>query len=225
MINYVALMKDAQKRSVSRDNTVSVKDLTLCHRKKVFSKMYPTQPTDEELYEYVSEQAGHDNIQRLFMMFAPNRFRLEMEVQYEHIRGRIDVYDKLFNNVVDIKTSKSQRLLLKPFKFHQKQVRDYMAMVDSDEGHLIYQMNNFGMYVSFPIYMTAEERKKTLEELKSEAESLRNAIDAGDPSHAKGIYDDSEMSWMCNKCQYLEKCKAIRHLDYDNRNAIGIDQL
>jgi PD-(D/E)XK nuclease superfamily len=174
--------------------------------------MYPTQLTDEELYDYVSEQAGHDNIQRLFMIY-PNRFRSEMEVQYEHIRGRIDIYDRIFNNVIDIKTSKSQRVLLKPFKFHQKQVRNYMAMVDSNEGHLIYQMNNFGTYISFPIYMTAEERKKELEELKSEADSLQNAIDAGDPSSAKGIYDDSEMSWMCNKCKYLQKCQSTRNIE------------
>ena len=188
--------------------------------------MYPTQLTDEELYDYVSEQAGHDNIQRLFMIY-PNRFRLEMEVQYEHVRVRIDVYDKLFNNVIDIKTSKLQRVPLKPFKFHEKQVRYYMAMVDSDEGHLIYQMNNLGAYVSFPIHMSAEERKKTLEELKSEADSLQDAIDVGDPSLAKGIYNDGNMEWMCNRCQYLEKCKAIRHLDYDNRtveiNARGMD--
>jgi hypothetical protein len=136
-----------------------------------------------------------------------------MEVQYGNIRGRVDVYDKILNNVIDIKTSRSQRALLKPFKFHEKQVHYYMAMLDSDEGYLIYQMNNFRMYISFPIHMTAEKRKKALEELKSEADSLSDAIDAGDPSRAKGIYDDSELSWMCNKCQYLRKCQSTRNID------------
>jgi hypothetical protein len=61
-----------------------------------------------------------------------------MDVQYKQVRGRIDIYDKDLNNVVDVKTSKSHQILIKPFKFHEEQDRYYMAMTDSDEGQIIY---------------------------------------------------------------------------------------
>jgi len=56
-------------------------------------------------------------------------------------------------------------------------------MIDSDEGQVIYQMNNFGRYLAFPVYMTSEERKKQLEKLESEAETLLNAINKNYPDN------------------------------------------
>ena len=197
---------------MDKDKTISVKDLTLCHRKKVFSITDPVPMSDVELYNYVSGQADHDVMERLFMMY-PNRLRTEMEVRYKNIKGKIDIFDKYLNNVIDTKTSKSPKILLKPFKFHEEQIRSYMAMTDSEEGQVIYQINHFERYHAFPIYMTAEERKSKLEKLESEAKFLLNAISAGDPSLVKGIYNDNEINWICNKCPYLDKCRSIRHHD------------
>src|SRR5215203_5377448 len=134
MENYIEIVKEAYGQLTTGDRKrVSIKDLTMCHRKKVFTVIDPVPMTDEVLYDYVSGQAAHDVIERLFMVF-PNRFRSEKELQYKNIKGKIDIYDKLLNNVVDIKTSKSQKILLKPFRFHEEQVKYYMAMIDSDEG-------------------------------------------------------------------------------------------
>jgi CRISPR/Cas system-associated exonuclease Cas4 (RecB family) len=209
MENYIQLLKDAHREITSGDESVSVKDLTFCHRKKVFSIIDPIPLSDQELYNYVSGQAAHDVIERLFMRY-PNRFRSEKQVQHNNIIGRIDIYDKLLNNVVDVKASKSQNILLKPFKFHEQQVKYYMAMMDSEEGQILYQMNNFQKYFPFPIYMNTEERKLQLDKLEREAISLRKAIDSRDPSLARGIYNDDEMKWLCNSCPYLDKCKTIR---------------
>jgi|SRR5215207_1816992 len=211
MEDYVAILKEAREQLMSKDGTISIKDLTLCQRKKVFSIVDPVPMTDEDLYYYISGQADHEIIQRHFMIY-PNRFRAELEVQYEQVRGRIDIYDKLYNNVIDIKTSKSQKILLRPFKFHEKQVKYYMAIMDSDEGQIIYQMNNFSSYRSFPIYMNAEQRRRVLEELESEACFLQKAIDARDPSLAKGIYHDKDINWMCNKCPYSQRCQSMRNM-------------
>jgi hypothetical protein len=212
MEDYIGILKEAQQQLTSRNKTVAIKDLTMCHRKKVFGIIDPFPMTEAELYDYISGQAAHDVIERLFMMY-PTRFRSEKEIQYCDIKGKIDIHDKLLNNVIDIKTSKSQQTLFRPFKFHEEQVRHYMAIIDSEEGQIIYQMNNFGKYLCFPIFMTAEERKKQLEKLESEANSLRNAIDAGDPSLVKGIYDDREIKWLCNNCPYLQKCIDLRKND------------
>jgi CRISPR/Cas system-associated exonuclease Cas4 (RecB family) len=218
MENYLRVLKEAQEQLISNDRTVAVKDLAFCHRKKVFSIIDPAPMTEEELYGYISGQAAHDVIGRLFRMF-PNRFRMEMEVYYGIVRGKVDVYDKLYNCVIDIKTSSSQKILLKPFKFHEEQVRYYMAIQDSEDGVVIYFMNSiYGKYRVFPIYMTAQERNAQLEKLKLYATSLLKAIEVGDPSLAKGIYDDNEIKWLCNKCPYLEKCKVMRN---PSTNAAG----
>lgn len=209
MEDYLGIMKEAREQLSSKDNTFAVKDLTLCHRKKVFSIIDPIPMTDEELYNYVSGQANHEVMERLYMLY-PERFRTEMDVHYKNIKGKVDVFDKYLHNVIDTKTSKSQKVLLKPFKFHEEQVRYYMAMTDSDEGQIIYQMNNFGKYVPFPIYMTAEQRKEQLLKLETEAKSLQHAIEAADPSLVRGIYNDNEMKWMCNGYPYLEKCRSMR---------------
>jgi hypothetical protein len=216
--DYLAILKEAHKQLTSSEKSIAIKDLALCHRKKVFSMIDPVPMTAEELYGYVSGQAAHDIIERLFRMF-PNRFRLEMEVYYETVRGKVDVYDKLYNCIIDIKTSSSQKVLLKPFKFHEEQVRYYMAIQDSEDGVLMYYMNNiYGKYRLFPIYMSVEERKAQLEKLRLYATSLLKAIEVGDPSLAKGIYDDNEIKWLCNKCPYLEKCKVMRN---PSTNAAG----
>jgi CRISPR/Cas system-associated exonuclease Cas4 (RecB family) len=209
MEDYISLLKRAREQLRSRSYSLAIKDLVLCPKKKVFSTIDPIPMTDEELYDYVSGQASHDVIERLFMIY-PNRFRAEIEVQYGNVRGKIDIHDKPLNNIVDIKTSKLQKIPFKPFKFHEEQVRYYMAILGSEEGQIIYQMDNFRRYIVFPIYMTNKERMDQLEKLEHESEVLRKAIDSKDPSLARGIYNDPDMSWMCNKCPYLEKCISIR---------------
>jgi hypothetical protein len=100
----------------------------------------PIPMTDEVLYNYVSGQAAHDVIGRLFMMF-PNRFKLEMQIQYENVKGTIDIYDKLLHIVIDVKTTKSN-IMLKPTRWDEQQLKYYMSIMDSEEGAVIYQMNN-----------------------------------------------------------------------------------
>lgn len=210
--NYLDIIRKSREHIISNDPTISVKDITLCHKKKVFSILNPVPITGEELYNYVNGQIEHEIIERHFMMF-PNRFRTEMEIEYDCVKGRIDVYDKILNNVLDIKSSRSQQILLKPFKFHQEQVKYYMAMIGSEEGQILYHMNNFRKYLTFPIYMTAQELEEQLHKLKSQAETLRQAIKLGDASLVNGVYEDNEMKWMCNRCPYSQRCSELRNHD------------
>jgi CRISPR/Cas system-associated exonuclease Cas4 (RecB family) len=210
MEDYLSKLKEARGQLTSKEKTISIKDLTMCLRKKVFSTIDPVPMTDEELYDYVSGRAVHDVIQRLFMT-DPIRFRSEVHIQFGQVRGIIDILDTWFNNIIESKLSRSRMIPLGPFKFHEKQVRYYMAIRDSNEGQIIYQLNNFATYRSFPIYLTAEDRRKELEELESKTKVLQNAIDKGDPSLAPGIYDDIELKWLCNKCAYRERCLSTRN--------------
>lgn len=217
--DYISLLKRAREQLRSRSDSLAIKDMVICPKKKVFSTIDPIPITDEELYDYVSGQASHDVIERLFMIY-PDRFRAEKEIQYGNVRGKIDIHDKPLNNIVDIKTSKLQKIPFKPFKFHEEQVRYYMAILGSDEGQIIYQMDNLRRYMVFPIYMTDQERMDQLEKLEREAEILRKAIDSKDPSLARGVYDDPDMLWMCDKCPYLDKCIPIRESEVTAVGAI-----
>jgi hypothetical protein len=71
-----------------------------------------------------------------------------------------------------------------------------MAILGSDEGQIIYQMDNFRRYIVFPIYMTDKERMDQLEKLERESEVLRKAIDSKDPSLARGY----TMIQTCHGC-------------------------
>jgi hypothetical protein len=209
MEDYLCILKEAAEEITSKEKAISVKDLAFCHRKAVFSKIDPIPWTNEKLLDHVLIEAAHDVTERLFMMY-PTRFELEKEVQLDRIKGRIDVYDKDLNNILDIKVNREAKILLKPKKWDEVQIRYYMAMKDSDEGQLIYFMVNVWKPILFPIYMTEEERYKTIEKMKNQAESLQNAIAAGDPSLVNGIYKDAEMNFMCNTCPYLKKCRSLQ---------------
>jgi hypothetical protein len=54
MEDYIGILKKAHEQLRSRGDSIAVKDLTLCSRKKVLSKIDPVRMTDEELYDYVS---------------------------------------------------------------------------------------------------------------------------------------------------------------------------
>jgi hypothetical protein len=90
----------------------------------VFSIIEPFAITDEEFCRYVVGEAAHEIIVRHFMT-RPDRFRSQMQIQYEKVVGRIDVYDKLFERVIEIKTSNSA-FILRPNKWDVKQLRYYM---------------------------------------------------------------------------------------------------
>jgi hypothetical protein len=117
-----------------------------------------------------------------------------MEIHYKNIKGKVDVFDKYLNSVIETKTSKMQKFLLKPFKFHEEQIRYYMAILGCEEGQLIYQMDKFGKYLIFPIYMNDKERMGQLEKLEGQAGLLQKALDRKDPSLVKGIYNDGDVS-------------------------------
>ncbi|MGB8937210.1 MAG: hypothetical protein WCC17_19140 [Candidatus Nitrosopolaris sp.] len=106
MDDYLAVMKEAWHQQKS-NRKVSVKPLILCPRREIFSVTNPLTIPDEELCRYVLGEAAV----RLFMITQPYRFRSQMYIQYENVVGRIDVYDKLFRIVIEIKTSNSTYML------------------------------------------------------------------------------------------------------------------
>ena len=78
MEDYLCILKEGAEEITSKEKTISVKDLALCHRKTVFSKIDPIPWTNEKLLHHVLTEAAHEVTERLFMMY-PTRFQLEKE--------------------------------------------------------------------------------------------------------------------------------------------------
>jgi CRISPR/Cas system-associated exonuclease Cas4 (RecB family) len=58
----------------------------------------------------------------------------------------------------------------------------------------------------FKVTMTEKERRGQIEKLVKEMKSYQNAMEAKDPSMARGVYSDKDLNWMCADCPYAQEC-------------------
>jgi hypothetical protein len=65
-------------------------------------------------------------------------------------------------------------------------------------------------FKAFKIVMNAQERKDQRDKLVKEVNSLKRAMEAGDPSLASSVYKDPSLNWLCKDCPYLTDCKKIQ---------------
>jgi hypothetical protein len=54
--------------------------------------------------------------------------------------------------------------------------------------------------------MNAQERKYHLNKLVEEANSLKRAMEARDPSLTKTVINDPALNWLCRDCPYQVSC-------------------
>jgi hypothetical protein len=88
-----------------------------------------------------------------------------------------------------------------------------MSILDAEEGYLIYQLLlhfKETPFKSFRITMNAQERKDQRDKLVIEIDSLKKAIEAGNPSLARSVEKDLSLNWLCKDCPYLTECKMIQ---------------
>ncbi len=93
MDNYDIMVREAFRRR--KENGISITDLILCLRKKVFHilNLIVTTMEDEKFFKYVAGDITQKVVSQFFA-FYPERFIAELEVQYKNIKGRIDIYDE-----------------------------------------------------------------------------------------------------------------------------------
>lgn len=211
MENYMEYLKEGRTMLIQYyNNTMSIKDLSSCHRQKVFSVIDPIRINENELFNYVIKKGMHDAIEQLFRLF-PLRFECEKEIRYKNIRGRIDIYDQLESIVIDVKTTDAYTELLKPYKFHIKQVLYYMSIVGANEGCIIYLLAKKGKFQYFTLTLKEKERILNLKTMEKETADIQKSISLQDPSIVNGVSEDNELKWMCNKCPYNETCRKLNN--------------
>jgi hypothetical protein len=74
---------------------------------------------------------------------------------------------------------------------------------------MYYIFLNKEKFQSFTLTLKEKERILNLKTMEKEADDIQKSLSLQDPSIVKGVAEDIELKWMCNKCPYLEKCKVI----------------
>lgn len=185
---------------------IHVTDLTLCSRKSVFRKLQPTALTMKELNFFTSGRAIHEAIQSLC---DPEKFEMEKEITYNEVSGHVDLYDIRNNIPIECKSMRVAKVE-NPKSFHVKQLKDYMAILGSSTGIILYQcLLNFEdkPFVEFEIHMTQKEIDKQLKDLGLRARLHQKALEKKDAMLAPFVLNDPNMNWLCRSCSYLKKCQ------------------
>jgi hypothetical protein len=210
--NYIDLMKEKMEEWYSKPRDgYHVTDVCLCPRQKVFREI-DRRPIDAKTVSiYSAGKAIHEAIQWLFLS-DKRTFEREKYVELEDIQGSIDIYDRKRNTPLEFKTTRASDIK-EPKSFHVDQLKYYMAMIEARQGIVLYQLlMHFGNtpFKAFPITMNAQERKDQRDKLVKEVNSLKRAMEAGDPSLARSVDKDSSLNWLCKDCPYLIDCKSIQ---------------
>lgn len=208
---YIARLRVALKEILSKPrNGTHVTDVVLCSRLRVFREIYPLPITAKALSIFTTGMAIHGVAQWMFLRDS-RRFEREKHLEFRGVMGSVDVLDKIRNVPLEFKTTRASSIL-QPKPWHVQQLKYYMAMLNASQGYILYQLlMHFGNtpFRSFKITMSAQERKNQLDKLVEEADSLKRALEARDPSLAKPVYDNPSLNWLCNDCPYQGNCKRI----------------
>jgi hypothetical protein len=91
--------------------------------------------------------------------------------------GSIDLYDKQFETVIDIKEKLvNGSWAIKPFSSHEEQLKNLIAMKNTSKGVLlIVVVNGKDEIKQFNYHMNLEERRTQLIKLEENAKSFLNA--------------------------------------------------
>lgn len=189
---------------------IHITDLTLCPRKSILRKLEPNPLTIKELNFFTSGRAIHAAIQELAQ--AEPKYDIEREVEFEGIKGTIDLYDSENNIPIECKSTRV-KTVTKAKSFHIEQLKAYMAFTKSTKGFILYQcLLNFDdkPFVEFEFETTEEENKQTLQILLLKAKDYAKNLEDKTPMLAENVFDNPDMKWLCRDCPYYKKCEDAK---------------
>jgi CRISPR/Cas system-associated exonuclease Cas4 (RecB family) len=210
--HYLHLMQDAMEEWYSKPREGQhVTDVVMCPRQRVYREMDRLPIDAKTVSIYSAGKAIHEAIQWLYIS-DKRTFEREKYIEYEDIQGSVDIYDRRRNIPLEFKTTRASDIR-EPKSFHVEQLKYYMSILGAEEGYMVYQLlMHFGdtPFKAFKVTMNAQERKYQLDKLVEEANSLKRAMEARDPSLAKPVNEDPALNWLCRDCQYQIKCKRMQ---------------
>ena len=194
-------------------NGYHVSDIVMCPRQRIFREIDPRPIDAKTVSIYSAGKAIHEALQCLFLS-DKRMFEREKYLEYQDIQGSVDLYDRKRDIPLEFKTSRVSDLK-EPKTFHVEQLKYYMAMLDTPQGYMLYQLLlHFGdtPFKAFKITMGRRERNDQRNKLVREINSLKRAMEAGNPALAKSISEDASLNWLCKECPYIIECKRINNV-------------
>jgi hypothetical protein len=219
-----------QKHNTRRTGAVHVSDLSHCLRKSVFSRLdqNPEPPNEQSIKSLLVGAAVHQYIENLL---GNEEFESEKEIIWTSPSGvklvaHPDMIHKSTKTIIEFKTSTAIAVMKTPYSSHLRQLKTYMAILNSQNGVLMYILLNSetpskdGRYFQeYHVTCGPDERRYILDKLDKDTLELQRGFESRDPSRVRHIFDDKEYisrwtgkNWMCEGyCQYKEKCAVMRN--------------
>ena len=134
----------------------------------------------------------------------PSRYDVESLVDHEGwIFGTIDLYDREFNTVIDIKTKlvENESWEIKPFSSHEQQLKDLMTLKKASNGVLVYLLIGCSSRptLEFNYEMNKYDLQMQLKDLEKRAASFLNAKKQRDPALAEHVFFNKSLNWLCHR--------------------------
>jgi hypothetical protein len=217
-----------QKHNTRRTGAVHVSDLSHCLRQSCFRRLdkNPEPPNEQSIKSLLVGAAAHQYIENLL---GNEEFESEKEIIRTSPSGvkliaHPDMIHRPTNTIVEFKTSTAIAVMKTPYSSHLRQLKTYMAILNSQNGILLYILLNSesskdGKYFQeYHITISPNERQYILNRLDNQAQELQKGFELADPSRVRHIAEDpdyvnpwTKTNWLCEKfCPYKEKCDIMR---------------
>jgi len=184
-----------------------------CIRKVWYSYKYPQQIKTDTLKIFEMGNVMHDFIVRVLksekmkdvkLLESELPFKLPMENFL--ISGRVDDVFLIKSSgktfVAEIKSSKMLNMIKKPQKHNVMQLQLYMFATGIHNGLLVYIEKNTLQAKVFEINFDED----IIKEILNRFNELHDSLLTNNIPPAEARINKSDIGWMCNYCEYKEKC-------------------
>jgi CRISPR/Cas system-associated exonuclease Cas4 (RecB family) len=204
------LQKEFQPKEIGR---YYPSEIGRCLRNLYYSYKYPVEVKPKLLKIFELGNIMHDFIVRVLksekipeVELLDYEIPIKLEVDDFVISGRIDdlILLKTDNRkiLVEVKSCKDVKAVQKPQNSHLIQLQFYMHVTGIHEGLLLYIDKTTLETKTFKVEYDEHWSKLIIERFRMLHKALKN--DELPRAEAKLI---PEISWMCNFCEYKEKCE------------------
>jgi hypothetical protein len=222
--HYGEIVLKALTQSPKIRDGVQITEINLCDRQKIFQLTKPKSQTPQNILRTATGTALHIYTQTRIKNPDPARYDVENLVEHDRwIYGTIDLYDKQYDVVIDIKTKlvENESQEIKPFSSHEQQLKDLMALKKATNGVLVYLLVGCSNkpYIEFNYEMNEYELQLQLKNLEKRAASFLNAKKQSNPALAEYVFFNKSLNWLCHRtdkktgkgifCPYYWDCFAM----------------
>jgi CRISPR/Cas system-associated exonuclease Cas4 (RecB family) len=216
MIDFEALIdrhvaRESRPKSIGRYYPSEIGN---CIRKVWYTYNYPLQidpvlrrvfHLGDMLHDFVVEVLRSEKNKEVQLVSSEAPFKIDMGEFI--ISGRIDdllmLKSDSTNILVEVKSCKSINYIKRPMSHHKTQLQFYMYGMHVRNGILLYIDKSTLETKSFEVKLSEKRGRQILKKFRALHKHLTNST-----LPAAEAKKNREMRWMCDYCEYRDKCKV-----------------